>query len=294
VMEVVRNNELLDVVTRALAGSEPVEGDVFLQEENLCLHAHGTVLCGANGQRIGALLVLYDVTRLRKLEEMRRDFVANVSHELKTPITSIKGFIDTLLEGEVKDQAEVEKFLGIVGRQADRLAAIVEDLLTLSRLEEDVNTRTIQKEHTALEAIIREAVEVCSYKAREKKIEIKIKCDPELAANVNAIFLEQALVNLVDNAIKYSDEGSAVEIDAVKNADRIVVRVCDHGTGIEKEHLSRIFERFYRVDKARSRQMGGTGLGLSIVKHIGRMHKGDVSVESTPGVGSTFTISIPA
>jgi len=294
VMEVIRNNELLDVVTRALDSSEPVEGDIFLQAEGRYLHAHGTVLNGADGRRIGALMVMYDVTRLNKLEVMRRDFVANVSHELKTPITSIKGFIETLLDGAMKNPLELEKFLRIVGKQADRLAAIIEDLLLLSRVEEGASTRSISMEMSRLDKILNDAVEVCSYKAGEKKIEIKIQCDADIEINVNAALLEQAVVNLIDNAVKYSNEGGSVEVEA-KNLDgHVDIQVRDRGLGIEKMHLSRIFERFYCVDKGRSRQLGGTGLGLSIVKHIALLHKGDVGVESTPGAGSIFSISIPA
>lgn len=293
VMEVIRNNELLDIVTRALDSSEPVEGDVFLQTDGRHLHAHGTVLTGADGHRIGALIVLYDVTRLKKLEEIRRDFVANVSHELKTPITSIKGFVETLLDGALKDPIGAEKFLRIVNKQADRLAAIIEDLLTLSRVEEEVNARTLPMEVANVNRIIKDAVEVCSYKAGEKLIKVDIQCDDKLTANVNAALLEQALVNLVDNAIKYSSEENAIEVEAECRNGYVIIQVRDHGVGIEKPHLSRIFERFYRVDKGRSRQLGGTGLGLSIVKHIALVHKGDVGVDSTPGEGSTFWLSIP-
>jgi len=294
VMEVIRNNELLDIVTRALDSSEPVEGDVFLQADGRHLHAHGTVLTGADGRRIGALLVLYDVTRLNKLEEVRRDFVANVSHELKTPITSIKGFVETLLDGALKDPIGAEKFLKIVNKQADRLAAIIDDLLTLSRVEEEAKARTLPMEVEKLDRIIKDAVEVCSYKAGEKLIKINIECDAEMSANVNAALLEQALVNLVDNAIKYSSEEGTIEVEVKRLGGNIIIKVRDHGVGIEKTHLSRIFERFYRVDKGRSRQLGGTGLGLSIVKHIALIHKGDVGVESTPAEGSTFSITIPA
>ena len=198
-----------------------------------------------------------------------------------------------LIDGQVKDPDEVDKCLRIAGKQANRLAAIVEDLLTLSRLEDDVNVRTIPMESTRMVDVIREAVEICSYKAREKNIEIKIQCETGLEANISPVFFEQAIVNLVDNAIKYSEEGSVVEIDAATRDGQMLVRVRDYGAGIEKAHISRIFERFYRVDKARSRQLGGTGLGLSIVKHIILMHKGDVSVESVLGEGSTFLISIP-
>ncbi|MDD4871900.1 MAG: ATP-binding protein [Kiritimatiellae bacterium] len=290
VMEVIRNNDLLDVVNRALDSSEPVEGDISIPADGRYLHAHGTVLNGADGRRIGALIVLYDVTRLRKLEEMRRDFVANVSHELKTPITSIKGFVETLLEGAMKEPAEAENFLRITLRQADRLNAIIKDLLILSSVEQESEMRTISLQKESLRKVLQEAIEVCSHKARGKKIEIRLDCDDQLTAMINPALLEQAIVNLIDNAVKYSGEGASVEVEAKKTDNRIVIQVRDHGSGMEKVHLTRIFERFYRVDKGRSRQLGGTGLGLSIVKHIALAHGGDVGVESTPGVGSTFFI----
>jgi len=290
VMEVVRNNDLLDVVTRALESSETVEGDVSLQPGDRYLHAHGTVLNGANGLRIGALIVLYDVTRLRKLEVVRRDFVANVSHELKTPVTSIKGFVETLLDGAMKDPVGAEKFLKIVLRQADRLAAIIDDLLVLSSLEQEKDANTVVLEQGHIAGVLRDAIEVCSVKAGEKMVKINLDCSEQLTARINPALLEQAMVNLIDNAVKYSGEETTVDVRASKTGDKVVIEVKDRGPGIEKIHLSRIFERFYTVDKARSRQLGGTGLGLSIVKHIALAHKGDVSVDSVPGQGSTFSI----
>jgi len=221
-----------------------------------------------------------------------------VSHELKTPVASIKGFVETLLDGAADDRADNRRFLTIVAKQADRLAAIIEDLLALSRIEQSEGTGNLPLEPTRIAGLLAEAVADCGPRARERSIRLETNCPDDLVVDVNAPLLEQAVINLVDNAIKYSGPGCTtwVEAEAVEAAGRreLVVRVRDEGRGIEPEHLPRLFERFYRVDKARSRQQGGTGLGLSIVKHIVQAHAGTVGVESRPGAGSTFTIRLPA
>jgi two-component system phosphate regulon sensor histidine kinase PhoR len=293
VMEIIRNNDLRDIIARALASSEPVEGSVSLPDDGRYLLAHGTTLKGVAGQRIGALVVLNDVTRLHRLEMMRRDFVADVSHELKTPITSIKGFVETLLDEGGKDSEQTKGFLRIVAKQTDRLMAIIEDLLMLSRLEQEDYRRDLPLEEALLKDVVESAIEVCRHKAREKQIEVKPSCASGLRARINAALFEQAIVNLVDNAIKYSPSGSVVRVDTKEDGGEVVLQVRDNGSGIEKEHLPRLFERFYRVDKGRSRQLGGTGLGLAIVKHIVLAHHGRVDVESVLGKGSVFTIVLP-
>jgi len=239
------------------------------------------------------VIVLNDVTRLQRLEAVRRDFVANVSHELKTPITSIKGFIETLRDGAIRKPGDAEKFLEIVAKQADRMDSIIEDLLLLSRVERDVREEMVVLENAPVRAVILEAVQVCEPKAHDKDIRIAVNCPEGITARINAALLEQAIINLVDNAVKYSEPGCPVSIDAEELSNEVVVRVADKGCGIEAEHLPRIFERFYRVDKARSRKLGGTGLGLSIVKHIVQAHGGTITVESTLGAGSTFSIHLP-
>ena len=294
-LEVSRNNDLLHFTSGALSASAPIESEIVIHDPDArFLQAHGSVLRDGQGRSIGAVVVLNDVTALRRLEAVRRDFVANVSHELKTPITSIKGFVETLLDGAMHDPQESERFLRIVQRQADRLHAIVEDLLNLSRIERDTETGDIALEAGAVRAVLAAAVQSCETQARARKIRIESECDPGLTASINAALLEQAVINLLDNALKYSPEGSAIRVDAARQAGSIVIRVADRGQGIEAKHLPRLFERFYRVDKARSRNLGGTGLGLAIVKHIAQAHRGQVSVESTPGEGSTFSIRIPA
>ncbi len=234
-----------------------------------------------------------DMTRLQHLENMRRDFVANVSHELRTPITTIKGFVETLLDGAMKNPEEARRFLDIVARHADRLNAIIEDLLVLSRIEQGTGENDITFENVHVGDVLVAAVQTCERKAIGKQINIELDCDQTITARVNPVLLEQAVVNLGDNAIKYSELGSRVSIKVVRESGEIAITVSDSGCGIAEEHLPRLFERFYRVDKARSRKLGGTGLGLAIVKHIAQAHGGRATVMSRVDEGSTFSIHLP-
>ncbi len=231
--------------------------------------------------------------QLMRLETMRQDFVANVSHELMTPITSIKGFVETLRDGAVGDPKRAKEFLEIILKHADRLGTIVEDLLSLSRLEQGVEKGRIKFEKAHLQLVLKDAVALCEQRAREKDIAIELEIEEDVVMEVNAPLLEEAVMNLVDNAVKYSGKNAIVSVRFGRADGKAFIRVIDRGCGIPPEHLSRIFERFYRVDKARSREMGGTGLGLSIVKHIVSAHGGHVFVESEPGRGSTFSIYLP-
>ncbi|MCC7495493.1 MAG: PAS domain-containing protein, partial [Fimbriimonadaceae bacterium] len=290
VQEVIRHAELQRLLRRTIQTRETVEGQIELHgDPERLVRVVGMPLRDHREQTVGALLVLEDLTRLRRLESVRRDFVANVSHELRTPITSIKGFVETLLEGE-HDPAATRHFLGIVQRQSDRLHQIIEDLLMLSKVEEGEQA-TITREPTDLRQVLQAAVQACGLAASEKAITVHCECAP-LRWSVNAALLEEAVVNLLDNALKYSDRNSTVTVRATANG-ALDIAVIDHGAGIAPEHLSRLFERFYRVDKARSRNLGGTGLGLAIVKHIARAHGGQVGVRSALGEGSTFTITLP-
>lgn len=293
--DVLNNLPLQDFVGQAIASATPSEGEFVLRDhEQQVIQVHGAVLRDAHGQGIGAVVVLNDVTRLRRLERVRRDFVANVSHELRTPITSIKGFVETLLDGALENPEDARRFLDIVVKQADRLNAILGDLLTLSRIEEGEEKVSIVLEAGTVVGALRAAVQLCESKAAEKGVEIDIDCGEDIRAHINPPLLEQAVANLVDNAIKYSERGAKIRVGAGRHGTDVVVFVEDHGCGIPREHLPRLFERFYRVDKARSRSLGGTGLGLSIVKHIAKAHGGRVSVSSAPGQGSTFRIHMPA
>lgn len=227
------------------------------------------------------------------LEELRRQFVANVSHELRTPITSIKGFIETLLDGAMHNPEDAERFLRIAAKQSDRLNAIVEDLLTLSRLEQEGKSSGIPLEAASLHAVLQNGIQVCEAKAKKKQVRIELQCGEHLMVRMNPPLLEQTIVNLVDNAIKFGPSESTVSVEARQEKKEVVIHVRDKGNGIEAKHLPRLFERFYRVDKARSRSLGGTGLGLAITKHIVQLHRGRIYVDSTPGEGSVFSIYIP-
>jgi two-component system phosphate regulon sensor histidine kinase PhoR len=241
-------------------------------------------------------MVINDFTRIKILENVRKEFVANVSHELRTPLTSIKGFVETLASGAIDNKDEAKRFIGIVAAQVDRLNTIVDDLLSLSRIERDAERSGVELVRGCVEPVLSSAVEACRHEAAKKGIALTLSCDNKIVANIEKTLLEQAVVNLLDNAIKYSDENKSISIAAATDMVKgeVTISVADQGIGIPGEHLERIFERFYRVDKARSRKLGGTGLGLSIVKHIVSAHNGSVSVESVVGKGSTFTIRLPA
>jgi two-component system, OmpR family, phosphate regulon sensor histidine kinase PhoR len=296
VQVVIRNIQLQELVKKALTSSEKVEQDIVFhrEESEQIFKVIGTALKDFNQTPIGAVIVLNDVTRLKRLETMRRDFVANVSHELKTPITSIKGFVETLLGGALDSPEDSKRFLKIVASQADRLNAIIEDLLVLSRLEQDAETVGIVIEDSGLKPILEMAIQACALKASEKKIRVNLNCPESIHSRINPQLLEQAVINLVDNAVKYSLPSTQVQVDVSSDNGEIAVAVTDEGRGIAKEHFPRLFERFYRVDSDRSREMGGTGLGLAIVKHIAQVHGGSVSVDSSVGKGSIFRIHLPA
>ena len=292
--EVVRNSHLRNFIERTLSGIENVETDLTIGNQNeIFLQAHGAVLKDMQEKSIGAVIVLNDVTRLRRLETVRKDFVANVSHELKTPITLIKGFVETLQQGALEKREEAERFLDIMSKQVERLNAIIEDLLSLSRLEQDSGKSAISMEKTKVIQILESAIRDCESKLLEKKISIQLNCSNELEVFANSPLFNQAVLNLVDNALKYSEQGEKITVEAFVTGTEIVIEVQDWGCGIGSEHLPRLFERFYRIDQARSRQMGGTGLGLAIVKHIVQEHGGSVSVNSTLGKGSRFSIHLP-
>jgi len=229
-----------------------------------------------------------------KLENIRRDFIANVSHELRTPITSIKGYAETLMDGAIQDRENAERFVNIILNHTNRLNNIIEDLLSLSRLEQDPEKSELVFEKTRIINILESAIQICLVKAESKNIRLNLVCLNDIYAIINPSLIEQAVLNLIDNAIKYSPSESEVIIEALQEDNEIIIKVIDYGCGIPEEHLSRIFERFYRVDKARSRKLGGTGLGLSIVKHISQVHGGYTKAESTINAGSIFSIHLPA
>ena len=292
IQQVLRFANLQEFIKAVLGSQKPLARDlVLIGNTEKQIQASGRVLDNAEGEAIGALIVLRDVTQLRHLETVRADFVANVSHELKTPITSIKGFVETLLSDDWKHEPDILRFLEIINQQAGRLNAIIDDLLTLSRLEQKEGH--VMKEESRLAGVLENASYLCQLQAGKKNIQVEVTCPEELQLSINAPLLEQALVNLIINAVKYSEPDKKVLVLAEKQANQIVIYVKDEGFGIEHKHLERLFERFYRVDTARSRKMGGTGLGLSIVKHIVHAHEGTIRVESKLGAGTTFTIMLP-
>ncbi len=294
IQEVVRNTELNRLVSEALSSETPVEGTIELTGNvDRQLQVHGTTLRDEAGRPSGAVIVLNDITRLRKLENVRREFVANVSHELRTPITSIKGFLETLLDGALESKDDTLRFVNIMLRHANQLNAIIEDLLALSRIEQGEG-EGLELTSQSVVRSLRNAAQTCSVQAAEKSIRVVVENGEEIIARINPNLFEQAVVNLLNNAITYSPTGSVVRIGARAGENGIDVYVSDDGPGIEERHLDRLFERFYRVDKARSREGGGTGLGLAIVKHIALAHGGTVGVESSVGEGSTFFIHLPA
>ena len=305
--EALRNNEIREFLVKALGATKPVEEEIILplplsetSNSECFLQLHGSALHDPSLKIFGALMVISDITQIKKLENIRQDFVANVSHELRTPLTSIKGFVETLAAGAMNDPDEARRFLGILSKQADRLTMIVEDLLSLSRIERDTQEKAIELQKGRLIDVLNASIEACAVKAMAKNISIECSCDPNITAKIERTLLEQAVVNLIDNAINYSNSDTRIRVQAgYSQADHVgaegetVISVHDEGVGIAQEHLSRLFERFYRVDKARSRKMGGTGLGLSIVKHIVLAHGGRVDVQSSPGNGSVFFIYLP-
>lgn len=294
ILEVARNIEFQKFIQQALATPEPVEADIVIKRnEDLILNIHSTALYETAERRMGTLIIFHDITRIRRLERMHKDFAANVSHELKTPLTTIKGFIETLQEMMAdKDTRQGEKFLRIIEKNVNRMVELINDLLALSRLERLQGT-DILFENQHVSTLIQGAVSSCNAGIKAKNITISIDCPQDLTAMVDPILMEQAVFNLVDNAVKYSRENTSIDIIASQQGRFIDIAVKDNGRGIDKEHLPKIFNRFYRVDKARSRHEGGTGLGLAIVKHITQYHHGKIDVQSRKDKGSLFKISIP-
>jgi two-component system, OmpR family, phosphate regulon sensor histidine kinase PhoR len=294
--EMIRNPELQKAVAIALKEKKSLDRDIVLHhhEDERILNLKCCPLSSVDKAKIGALLVLNDVTRMRLLEKVRRDFVANVSHELKTPLTTIKGFVETLLNGSlIENPIESERFLGIINKHVDRINTIIEDLLSLARLER-LDEKIAQRfEERDLCEIVENAIQLIHSQAEAKKIQLELQCDARPRARFETTLIEQALVNLLDNAVKYSPANSQVRVHVQQDDCEITIGIQDEGPGIHKKHLPRLFERFYRADKARSRELGGTGLGLAIVKHIAQLHHGRISVETTIGKGSTFTLHLP-
>ncbi len=290
-LEVFPNNDIAEIIALVLK-----KGELVSKELTLIWPVQKTFQVNASPifeskVTSGCLLVIHDITEIRRLETMRRDFVANVSHELKTPLTSIKGFVETLLEGALEDKENSVNFLKIINTHADRLNTLINDLLDLSHIES--KGIVLKKEKLVIAKLVDEVMLGFKSQAKNKAVEIRAELPQSLEILADKSKIEQVFTNLVNNAIKYNKENGSVRIYSEQLTDTIKIVVEDSGPGIPAKDLSRIFERFYRVDKARSRSLGGTGLGLSIVKHIIELHSGSVGVESTEGLGSKFWFTLP-
>lgn len=252
---------------------------------------YGAPIIGTNDEWKGIVLVFHDITELKKLEQMRKDFVANVSHELKTPITSIKGFAETLLDGAMKDEQTLEYFLSIIWKESERLQTLVQDLLDLSKIEQQ--GFRLHLETVDLADLLREIAVMFQQKSEEKGIDFYLHAPKSVYMEGDANRIKQIFINLITNALTYTPKGGKVELMIEEKEKEILVHVKDTGIGIDEQEIPRIFERFYRVDKARGRNSGGTGLGLAIVKHLVEAHHGHITVKSTVGKGTTFTVHFP-
>ena len=291
-LEALRLHEVHEVFERTVKNGRTMGVELnpsTLESKHLMLNS--VLVHDASGKPEGVLLIFHDFTRLKELESARRDFVANVSHELRTPLSMIKGFVETVIDHPSMDKETLINFLGKVQKHSDRLALLIEDLLTISKLESGQATINLRELRLCLE--ISRVVGDLQRSAEKKNIDLTYSVAKDLFVKADADLLEQILLNLIENAVKYGKTGGKVEVRAMRNGgDQICVSISDDGPGIPPEATDRIFERFFRVDKARSRAQGGTGLGLSIVKHIAQTLGGRVWVESEVGRGSTFFFTL--
>lgn len=295
-VKVLYNSDLLETVDRVFATNKPIEASMRKDTPQGVFNyrVNGVKIPSVNLSNIKAVFVITDITHLRKLETMRQDFVANVSHELRTPITSIIGFAETLVGEKKLDKQDIDKFNAIIYKQANRLKTIIDDLLVLSRLDYNTDLNSLDFMPANISHVAQNVVQTVSKEAKKNCLEIQVDVDETILVNMNIQLIELAIQNLLINAIKYSGEDSKhIELSVFARGREAIVKVKDFGFGIPEDSIDRIFERFYRVDKGRSRKVGGTGLGLSLVKRIAILHAGHVSVESTLGKGSTFYLHLP-
>ncbi|QIB26679.1 two-component system histidine kinase PnpS [Caloranaerobacter azorensis] len=295
VLEVLKDLNLKENICELLNTNVQSKFEIEVKEPNnriFNVYINPIKLTNDPNRIIGVLVIIQDITEIRRLERMRKDFVANVSHELKTPLTSIRGFIETLKTGAVEDKEIRNKFLDIIDIETSRLTNLIEDLLLLSQIE-NTNEMT-KKDIIDVNKAIEEVIQVLEELAKKRGVRLIEKVNrklPNLSGNKG--WFKQMLINLIDNGIKYTPEGGTVTITAYSTKNRLVIKISDTGIGIAKQHLPRLFERFYRVDKARSRKVGGTGLGLAIVKHIVLAFRGEISVKSKVNKGTEFIVSLP-
>ncbi len=291
--DVIKHHEITKLIEEIFMTEQKTRKHMILPLgiERRHFEVYGVPIIGSNAVWKGILLVFHDITDLKKLEQMRKDFVANVSHELKTPITSIKGFSETLLDGAMEDKQALEAFLKIILQESDRLQSLIQDLLDLSKIEQQGFKLSIQ--YYNLLDTIEEVLAMIQGKVVEKEIKIEYeKQNTPMMIKADADRLKQVFLNLITNALTYTPKGGSIYLSLTESNSKITIKIKDTGIGIEKKEIPRIFERFYRVDKARSRNSGGTGLGLAIVKHIIEAHRGNIYVESETGRGTTFIIEL--
>jgi len=294
--EILRNKDLKDTIAKVLETKTSQTREIALLYPEEKFYRVNAITIDDSSAEI--IVVLFDITEFKKLEKIKADFIANVSHELRTPLTSIKGYVETLHDKAYSGEEEKTQFLEIINKNTDRLINIVSDLLVLSELESKESFYSSNKvkdfEEVHIEEIIQQSVISLKGKIQGKKLKYSVKIGEHLPIyRGNKFLLEQMVTNLVDNAIKYTPDEGEIGVSAYNNNNEIVIEISDNGIGIPKEDRDRIFERFYRIDKTRSRQIGGTGLGLSIVKHIVLLHGGNVSIESELNKGSKFTVKLP-
>jgi two-component system phosphate regulon sensor histidine kinase PhoR len=295
ILEATRHHEVAALVSRLEREPEVLNHELRLEgvAETRFLQVNALALRTSEGERDGAILVFHDLTRLRQLEAVRQEFVANVSHELRTPLSLIKSAAETLIDGGKNDPAVTSRFLEIIDKHANRLTLLIDDLLLLARL--DSGRVQLQLQAVSLRQAAQEALDDAALIARARGVTLENRVEKDVIAEADPDRLRQVLANLIDNAIKYGrSEGHVTLTGRRLTGPRVELTVRDDGPGIPSEAKQRIFERFYRVDKARSREQGGTGLGLAIVKNVVQAHKGDVRVESAPGAGTEFFITLPA
>ena len=288
--KIIRNDEVAEMIEKSITIGESQVKELKYLNLDKVLRIYVNPIMTSTSDIIGSIVVIQDVTQIRKLEKMRSDFVSNVSHELKTPLTSIKGFVDTLKGGAIENKETAIRFLEIIDIESDRLYRLINDILLLSEIE--TMEREPDKSEVHINEVVDEVMEMLALKASEKSLVLKRSMEGDFYINANRDRIKQMFINLVDNAIKYTESGE-ISISLESEGSWIKAVVSDTGIGFDEKYKERLFERFYRVDKGRSRLSGGTGLGLSIVKHIVLLYKGKISVESTPGKGTCFEILLP-
>jgi two-component system phosphate regulon sensor histidine kinase PhoR len=288
IIELIRNNQINHLLGETIEKNAPLTNEIIIgspEDKVLRIYTSPVKSQDSKGINSGGIVFIQDITNIKKLEQIRTEFVSNVTHELKTPLTSIRGFIETLRSGALNDKEVADRFLEIIDIEAERLYMLINDILQLSEIETKQKDSNIDS--YSLKSIVEETISILQGVADKKSVELKYDIGDSITIVANRDRIKQLLINLIDNSIKYN-------IRALKSEGKIIITVKDTGIGMAKEHLPRIFERFYRVDKGRSRNMGGTGLGLSIVKHIVNLYSGDIKVNSELGVGTEFIVRFPS